>query len=262
MTTLTATAYAERRRRAAELASEWAFATEVLTLYQGLLEVQEQAFAEALEADLTELGAVPGFCAERVMRGVIDATVAAAPEPLVGAAQTLLYGGDLGAPVAYWLGGEQLDGFTAYFGRAAGQPVLEALAERRILAGLGDGLRQCPACGGLPQLAYHGLTDDPLLTAPRRLVCSRCSTEWAYPRMVCAGCGEADTGKLQIYSDRESFPHLRVDACDSCRGYLLTVELVKQQAAVPMVDELAALPLDLYARDRGFTKIAPNLVGF
>jgi len=29
-----------------------------------------------------------------------------------------------------------------------------------------------------------------------------------------------------------------------------------------MVDELAALPLDLYARERGYRKIIPNLMGF
>jgi hypothetical protein len=29
-----------------------------------------------------------------------------------------------------------------------------------------------------------------------------------------------------------------------------------------VVDEMAALPLDLYAREHGFTKIIPNLMGF
>jgi len=31
---------------------------------------------------------------------------------------------------------------------------------------------------------------------------------------------------------------------------------------VPVVDELAAIPLDLYAREQGFSKITPNLMGF
>ena len=30
---------------------------------------------------------------------------------------------------------------------------------------------------------------------------------------------------------------------------------------MPVVDELVALPLDLYAQERGFTKIMPNLMG-
>ena len=261
MTTLSATAYGERQRRTAELREQWPFAVEVLTLYAALLPIQERAYGEALEARLGGLDEVPGFCAERVMPAVLEATVAAGPERLVVAAQSLLYGDDLGAFVARWLSGDELDPVMAYFGRAATQPVLEALAERGALSGGGDGLRHCPACGGLPQLAYHGLSDDPLLTAPRRLVCSRCSTEWAYPRMVCAGCGETDTGKLEIYSDSERFPHLRVDACATCSRYLLTVELTKVPAAVPVIDELAALPLSLYAHDRGFKKIVANLAG-
>jgi hypothetical protein len=257
----TATAYEERRRRAAELASAWPFAGQVLTLYSALLEPQQEAYEEALRAGPADLGEVAGYCAERVIAGIVEATVAAAPEPLVASAQTLLYGGDLAAPVSRWLAGEELDAFTAYFARAAGQPVLEALVERGLLGGLGDGLLHCPACGGPPQLAYQGVSDDPLLTAPRRLVCSRCSTAWTYPRMVCAGCGEADTSRLHIYSEGERFPHLRVDACDSCRRYLLTVDLVKEPAAVPVVDEAAAIPLDLYARDRGFQKVASNQFG-
>jgi formate dehydrogenase maturation protein FdhE len=261
LSTLTASAYAERRRRAAELAADWPFAREVLTLYQALAEVQERAHEEALDSGLTDLGELPAFCAERVMPGVVDVTVAAGPERLVTAAQALLYGGDLGAPVASWLGGGDMDSFGAYFGRAAGQPVLEALVERGSVAGLGDGILSCPACGGLPQLAYHGLSDDALLTAPRRLVCSRCSSGWAYPRMVCAGCGEVDTAKLHVYTDSERFSHLRIDACDTCSRYLMAVELMKQPKAVPVVDELAALPLDLFARDRGLKKIVPNLIG-
>ena len=33
-------------------------------------------------------------------------------------------------------------------------------------------------------------------------------------------------------------------------------------AAVPIVDEMAALPLDIFAKEKGLSKIIPNLVGF
>jgi formate dehydrogenase maturation protein FdhE len=55
---------------------------------------------------------------------------------------------------------------------------------------------------------------------------------------------------------------VRIEACDACRHYLLNVDLAADPAAVPIVDELDALPLDLYARERGFAKITPNLMGF
>jgi FdhE protein len=53
-----------------------------------------------------------------------------------------------------------------------------------------------------------------------------------------------------------------VDACDACRRYMLAVDLRKDAAAVPLVDELAAIPLDLFAKERGLTKVVPNLMGF
>jgi len=55
---------------------------------------------------------------------------------------------------------------------------------------------------------------------------------------------------------------MRVEACDSCRRYLLSIDLAAEPAAVPLVDEMAAIPLDLFARERGYAKIITNLMGF
>lgn len=79
--------------------------------------------------------------------------------------------------------------------------------------------------------------------------------------MTCPGCGERSTAKQPIYAESERFPHMRVDACESCRRYLMTLDFRKDSEAVPVVDELAGLPLDLYVQERGFTKIVPNLMG-
>jgi len=59
-----------------------------------------------------------------------------------------------------------------------------------------------------------------------------------------------------------TFPHLRVDACATCERYVIEVDLGRDPLAVPEVDELAAIPLDLYAGERGLSKITPNLMGF
>lgn len=61
--------------------------------------------------------------------------------------------------------------------------------------------------------------------------------------------------------DGPRFPHLRIDACTTCSRYLVSVDLGRDPRAVPAVDELAAIPLDLHAADRGFTKVVPNLMG-
>ena len=63
-------------------------------------------------------------------------------------------------------------------------------------------------------------------------------------------------------TDPPTFPHLRIESCASCARYLIDVDLGSDPGAVPEVDELAALPLDLYAVDHGLTKITPNLMGF
>ena len=92
------------------------------------------------------------------------------------------------------------------------------------------------------------------------LECCRCGESWIHQRMTCAACGELSAGKLPIFTDPDRFPHLRADACETCRRYMITVDLRKEPAGVPVVDELVALPLDLYAQERGFAKIVPNLM--
>src|SRR5207253_2831507 len=151
--------------------------------------------------------------------------------------------------------------FAADLARAATAPVLEALG-----AAAGDACSGrpaeggCPRCGGLPQLSYLTDAGETLVSGPRMLLCCRCGESWIHQRMTCAGCGEQATSKLPIFADAERFPHLRADACEQCRRYLITIDLRKEPEAVPVVDELVALPLDLYVKERGFTKIVPNLM--
>jgi FdhE protein len=58
------------------------------------------------------------------------------------------------------------------------------------------------------------------------------------------------------------FPHVRIEACETCHRYLLNIDVAADPAAVPLVDEMSALPLDIYAKEKGLSKITPNLVGF
>jgi formate dehydrogenase maturation protein FdhE len=62
--------------------------------------------------------------------------------------------------------------------------------------------------------------------------------------------------------ERPVFPHLRIAGCTTCRRYLIEVDMARDARAVPEVDELIALPLDLYAADQGMKKVTPNLMGF
>ena len=255
--------HADRRRRAELLRERQPFAAEVLTLELALLEVQERAFAAAHERP-PELTDVPGWVAREVLPRVIEATVAAGPARLGEQAVARFHSADLEDLVTRWLRGKEQALVDRYLARAAAEPVLEALPAD-ALGVVCDGprdARHCPRCGGPPQLSYFGLSGEALVTGPRHLVCARCLHGWVYTRMVCAGCGEATSAQLTVYSESERLPHLRIDACETCRGYLLAVDLRRDAAAVPVVDELAALPLDLYAKERGLTKVTPNLMGF
>jgi FdhE protein len=115
---------------------------------------------------------------------------------------------------------------------------------------------RCPVCGCAP---VAGVLREEGHGARRALVCARCATEWAYPRASCPSCGEQEFDKLPVYA-ADAFPHVRVEACDSCRRYLKTVDLTKDGLAIPQVDDVASLPLDLWARDHGYMRLRDNLL--
>jgi len=81
--------------------------------------------------------------------------------------------------------------------------------------------------------------------------------------IVCPACGEESVDKLPVYvaEGAEELQHVRVEACDTCRHYIKTIDLTKNGRAVPVVDELAAIPLSLWAAENGYTKVSTNLLG-
>lgn len=277
--------WSKRRARATELAQRRPFAAEVLTFYAALLEVQERAYAGALE-DTPRPDTVAAYAAQRVLPRVIEVSAASGPAALVAAVLERFHELDFTATLAAWLRGDDLPGIERYLARAAAGPILEALGAAAGAAC--DGPRDavhCPACGGRPQLSYFASAPEDLVTAHRYLLCARCAGAWPYPRLTCAACGQTETSKLLVYSEvgtsqaelsahivkpaaaqpvtaaDAEFPHMRIDGCSACKHYVLTVDLDRDPRAVPLVDEIAAIPLDLYARERGLTKPVPNLMG-
>jgi FdhE protein len=272
-----------RRERAAELADRFPHAAEMLRLYQALTVVQEEAQRQFFSpsgslppplAGEGRGGGLASFAVENVLPTVIDVTVDAGPQALRDGVISVFCSADLTEMVRTWLqfpspsgggqGGGSLNPVETYLARASASPLLEASAAFPSPSGGGQGgglSNHCPTCGGLPQLSYFAVSGEALVSGPRYLVCSRCATNWIFSRMTCAGCGESTGPKLPIFQEHERFPHIRVDGCQTCRKYLLTFDLRRDTRAVPVVDEIAALPLDLYAREQGLTKIAPNLMG-
>jgi len=238
-----ATTYELRRERARELGRRFDFAAQPLSLYLAILDAQERAFERAL-TERPARGDLAPFVVRTALPWIMEAAVAAGTETLRDATLLRFHEADLEGLIETWLEGDK------------------ASATDTFLRSANASERSCPRCGGLPQLAVFAETQEALLTSPRKLLCSRCANEWVMSRMTCASCGETSGAKMPILSDVELFPHLRIDACEICRRYLITVDQRKDPRAVPVVDELAALPLDLVAAERGYTKIARNLMGF
>ena len=254
-------AFVERRKRALDLAAQFEYAADPLRLYAALLEPQERAYQRALD-DQPAPDHLVDYIVRTSLPGVMDVTMTAGTETLREAVLLRFHEGDLDGLVRAWLAGETLPDTDAYLARAAASPVLEAFPDAAPLRADADDDRRCPACRGVPQLAVFGETSEVLVTPQRRLVCSRCATSWAYPRMTCVSCRETDGAKMPILADETRLPHLRADACDTCHAYLITVDVRKEPNAVPLVDEITALPLDLLAAERGYSKIARNVMGF
>jgi Protein involved in formate dehydrogenase formation len=220
---------------------------------------------------------VPRWAAERILPAVVVATETAGPSALrraVTAARA--------DALAGWLAGADLEPVDRFVARASLRPVLEALGERAGAAcapqrngGPGD---RCPRCGGAPQLSWLAASGESLVSGPRNLLCARCGASWTCARSVCPACGEREEARLTVLAEQFSgpvsangngggderpvLPHLRVAGCSTCRRYLIEVDMARDARAIPEVDELVALPLDLHAADEGLTKLTPNLMGF
>ena len=282
--------WAAPRRRALALRERYPFAGEVLGLYLALLTAWEEAWPDARTA-LTTSSTDPdiaAWAAERVLPGIVAATIEAGPGPLVDQLRVLAEHDPVALdPVAgeqllaAWLAGEDLVPVERYLARAAVRVAMEATGEPALddsSAGddARDQTRHCPRCGGPPQLSFQGDAGDDLVNSARQLQCARCGHSWAFSRSTCPSCGESRGGRLTFYAEQRAgvqvgrsrgdtdatFPQLRIVACGSCDHYLIDVDLSRDPLAVPEVDELAALPLDLYAAELGLRKITPNIMGF
>ncbi len=267
------TEYDARIRRAERLSAQHAFAAEFLDFYKHVAAFQKSLRAsiaasravksrDALGAelrsplDLTVL--LPHF------RGFLSTVEQHAPLALRKAAhQMSLLPSDswIASLQAYWKHGgrydQQVGAFAQFLARAFLQPYAEFRAALMPRAPMVVTVRVCPLCGARPLMGVLRVEGD---SGKRFLLCSFCSQEWEFRRIFCPTCGEEAEGKLPVYV-AEQLPHIRVEACDTCKFFLTTVDLTKDGHAIPLVDDLAAIPLSLWAHEHGYSRLQPNLLG-
>lgn len=180
------------------------------------------------------------------------------PAKLAEAAKRLHEAGERGwreAILDYVATVEQEDASHRFFVRACVEPYAEHLASQLPIPQSATGT--CPLCAAKPGMAVLRPEGE---GAKKSLVCSFCLAEWEFRRILCPVCGEESDPHLPVFTAQE-FPYFRVEGCDTCKHYLLSVDLSKNGHAIPLVDEIAAAPLDFWARQQGFEKVVPNLLG-
>ena len=267
------TAYDARIRRADRLSSQYSFASEFLTFYKHVAAFQKTLRSGIASSSGTKSG---GTLAGEIrdpldlavllphFRGFLSTIEQHAPAALRGAAHHMsLLSSDswIAGLEAYWEHAgrydQQIGAFAQFPARAFLQPYAEFRAALTPKPPVVTTMRLCPLCGARPLLGVLRPEGD---GGKRFLLCSFCSQEWEFRRIFCPTCGEEAENKLPVYV-AEQLPHIRVEACDTCKFFLTTVDLTKDGHAVPIVDDLSAIPLTLWAHEHGYSRLQPNLLG-
>jgi len=269
----------QRIARAQALAATHPFAAEGLRFYEHIAGFQKSLYAQlesgngagnagkqsraagSLRDELELFRLLPWFASFLGFIGDV------APPPLASEAATL---SAAGAPRweevldEFWRSDGQgevpLTEAETFFAWTFLQPYAEHLADNTAPLEIHDTPPLCPLCNAPPQVGVLRPLGD---GGKRSLVCSLCATEWDFRRIVCPACGEENVDKLPVFAAEvdDDLSYIRVEACDTCHHYLKTIDMTKNGHAVPVVDELAAIPLSLWATDKGYSKLVANLLG-
>jgi formate dehydrogenase accessory protein FdhE len=275
-----------RISRAKKLTSSYPFAAEGLRFYSRVATFQKSFYGEIQKA----LADSPKISSDHPLRdeldlflllpkspGFLSVIEQIAPVPLAQAATSLAQKGPAAWQHAienFWHGDSDLDGraddpeahaddpsAAAYSDRLLAwvflQPYAEYLADHREIETINGTPSTCPLCGSKPIVGVLRSEGD---GAKKSLVCMLCAHEWDFRRIYCPACGEEREPQMAYYSAPE-IAHVRVDVCDTCHTYLKSIDLTKTGLAVAVVDELATIPLDLWAREHGYEKLQINLLG-
>ncbi len=259
-----ASEFERRAARAELLASEAPSASEILKFAAGLYRVQGRASA-ALEAShgseplsahfdqdaehiLTYASSLLRYAAEEGPE-TLSQQARARQQDLPSTAQARLQ--------VYWSGDRSST--EAYLSRAILRPYAEFVRSLNLAPDRMHRRGQCPFCGGGAWISAR--REGSLMEGARRtLGCSLCGGEWPFGRILCASCFEEDPHKLPSFGN-DKHRTVRIEACETCRRYVKSIDLSEDARPIPEVDDLVSLSMDLWAVEQGFTRIEPGLAG-
>jgi FdhE protein len=115
----------------------------------------------------------------------------------------------------------------------------------------------CPTCGAPPAMAQLSGTDP---GRRRYLSCGRCGARWWYRRTGCPFCTETEKDDHRLAVVAVEGEALRIDYCESCRGYLKTY--VGDGSEATLLADWTSIHLDFVALDRRLKRSALSLYQF
>ena len=257
------TAWQQRIRRAEHLAAQHPYAAEILGFYIHLARFQEGLYrrlerasgnraVSLFDPDLSELlASFPAFLT--LLREKAPARLAQVAQALRSSDPDSWH--DLFTEC--WTNIDAPTDPAEFLVLAFFQPYAEFARAQAHLQLEGYTSLLCPFCNRKP---VSGILRQQGDGGRRSLLCGVCLTEWEFRRVICPGCGQEDHAKLPVYTAAE-LPCIRVECCDACQTYIKCIDLTKNGLADPLVDELASVPLNLWAQEHGYAKLHPNLLG-
>ncbi len=157
----------------------------------------------------------------------------------------------------YWTG--DVSAREDYLSRAILRPYVEVLRAQGATPDRLHRPRHCPFCGGAAMVSTRRTPPDSE-AGIRLLHCALCALEWNINRICCPACGEDDPYKLPVYRS-DPHPAVRIEACETCRRYVKSIDLTLDARPIAEVDDLLSLSMDLWAMEEGLTRIEPGLAG-
>jgi FdhE protein len=251
-------------KRAEALAEESKSAREPLTFAAGLLRAQG-VVAAAIEAEHAHrpFAGSLGHDVDRVLVSTLEIARFAAengPDALAGVAEMRL--GETREDMQhrltlFWRG--EVRARDDYLSRAMLRPFVAALRSAGVAPDRVHAHGHCPFCGGPPAVSCRRGGSESEGGA-RFLLCGLCGLEWSFNRILCPACFEKEPKRLPTFA-REEHPSARIEACETCGRYVKSIDTSRDVGAVPEVDDVATIALDLWALEQGYTRIEPGLAG-
>lgn len=119
----------------------------------------------------------------------------------------------------------------------------------------------CPICGTFPDMSLLKKSGDNNAYlkshgGQRWMHCSCCSHEWRIKRNMCPWCESEDYDKLR-YIQAEGHINERVDVCDTCKHYFVTIDTRELVEAPDLrIAPLGLVHLDIKAQQEEFKPMA------